>query len=62
MLILSSSPHIYNPKKNLLLSKGPTEGINGSVGAADKKFSINFKKANTKFFLKITMLIRVTIM
>ena len=34
-----------------MLSEGPTFGINGSFGSAEKKFSINFSKANTKFCL-----------
>ena len=34
----SSSFHLENPKNNfLVLSEGPTEGINGSVGAAEKE-------------------------
>ena len=33
-------------KKNLVLGEGPTQGINGTV---EKKNSINFSKANTKF-------------
>ena len=33
----NSSPHIGNPKNNFLaLGQRPTEGINGSVGAAEK--------------------------
>ena len=50
----SSSSHIGNPKLNfLVLGEGPTGGINGSVGAAEKRFSINFTKANTKFCLSL---------
>ena len=34
----SSLPHIDNPRNNILvLGKGPTEGINGSVGTTEKK-------------------------
>ena len=45
----SSSCHIDNTKNDfLVLGKGATEGNNGSVGAAEKKFSINFSEANTK--------------
>ena len=36
-----------------MLGKGPTEVIHASVGAAEKKFSINFSKANTKFCLSL---------
>ena len=49
-----SLSHIDNPKNNfLVLGKGPTEGINGSVGTAEKKSSINFSKPNTKFCLSL---------
>ena len=34
-----------------MLGEGLIEGINGSIGAAEKTFSINFSKVNTKFFL-----------
>ena len=37
----------------LVLGKGPTYDINGSFGAAEKKFSINFTKGNTKFCLSL---------
>ena len=37
--------------KFLVLGEGDTFGINGSFGAPEKKFSINFSKANTKFCL-----------
>ena len=37
----------------LILSEGDTFGINGSFGAKEKKFSINFSKANTKYFLRL---------
>ena len=49
-----SSSHIDNPRnKCLVLGKGLTEDINGSVGTAEKKFSITFRKANTKFCLTL---------
>ena len=35
------------------LGEGPTHEINGSIGAADKKYSINFSKAKTKFSLNL---------
>ena len=37
----------------MLLGEGPTYCINGSFGSPEKKFSINFTKANTKFCLKL---------
>ena len=43
----SSSSHIYNCKKNyLVLGEGPTDSINDSTSTAEKRFSINFSKAN----------------
>ena len=48
----SSSSHSDNCKKKfLILGGGPAFGINGSFGSPEKKFSINFTKANTKFCL-----------
>ena len=47
-----SSSHTDNRNNNILvLGKGPTYGINWSFGSPEKKFSINFSKANTKFCL-----------
>ena len=47
-----SSSHTDNRKNNFLASvEGPTDDINGSIVAAEKKFSITFSKANTKFCL-----------
>ena len=46
----NSSSCTDNCKNNfLVLGKGPTNGINGSFRSPEKKFSINFSKANTKF-------------
>ena len=43
-----------NRKNNfLVLGEGPNFGINGSFGSAEKKFSINFCKTNTKFYLSV---------
>ena len=36
-----------------MLGKGPTDDINGSIGAAEKKCSINFSKTKTKFCLSL---------
>ena len=33
--------------------KKPTDDINGNFGTAEKKSSINFSKANTKFYLSL---------
>ena len=49
-----SSLNADNHKNNfLVLGECPTYGINGSFGSPDKKFSINFTKANTKFCLSL---------
>ena len=46
----SSSSHSDSRKKNsLILGEVPTYGINGSFGTPEKRFSINFTKANIKF-------------
>ena len=50
----SSSSHADNLKNNfLVLGEGDTFGINGSFGAPEKKLSIHFSKANTKFCLSL---------
>ena len=55
MLIIASS-HADNSKNDfLVLEKGPTFGINGSFGSPEKKFSINFSKANTKILFEFTL-------
>ena len=46
----SLSCHSDNRKNNfLILGESRTYGINESFGSLEKKFSINFTKANTKF-------------
>ena len=48
----SSSSHTKNLKNGLLiLGEGDTFGINGSYGAPEKKFNINFSKVKAKFCL-----------
>ena len=50
----SSSSHSDNCKNNfLILGEGPTYCINGIFGSPEKKFSMNFIKANTKFCLSL---------
>ena len=50
----SSSSHTDNRKNNFLaLGEGPTQSINDSTGSPEKKISINFSKANTKFCLSL---------
>ena len=50
----SSSSHADNCKNNILaLGEGDLLGINGSFGATEKKFSIDFSKAKTKCCLSL---------
>ena len=47
---MSSSLHANNTKNNILvLGKDFTQGINGTTIYAEKLYSINFTKTNTKF-------------
>ena len=50
----SSPCHSDNDENDfLVLAEGPTDDINGGIGPAEKKFSINFSKAKTKFCLSL---------
>ena len=50
----SSSSHTDNRKiKLLILGEWNTFGLNGSFGAPEKKFSINFIKEKTNFSLSL---------
>ena len=50
----SLSSYAHNRKINILvLGCGPTFGIIGSFGSAEKKFSINFSKANRNLCLNL---------
>ena len=50
---MSSSPHIDNKKKYaLILGKSPTQGLKHTL-TAEKLYSINFTKENTKFCLSL---------
>lgn len=50
----SSSSHTDTCKNNfLVLCGGPTDDINDNIGAEEKKFSIKFSKAMTKFCLSL---------
>ena len=50
---MSSSPHIDNNKKDILiLGKGPTQGLQHTL-TAEKLYSVNFTKENTKFCLSL---------
>ena len=50
----SSSSHADNRKDHFfVLGEYPTFGINGGFGSPQKKFSVDFSKANTKFCLSL---------
>ena len=51
---MSSSSHAKNRKNNnLIFGKDFTQGINGTTIYAEKLYSINFTKTNTKFCLSL---------
>ena len=51
---MRSSVHGDNKKKDILiLGKGPTQGLDGTKLTAEKLYSINFTKTNTKFCLSL---------
>ena len=51
---MSSSVHIDNKKKDiLLLGEGPTQGLDGTTLTAERKYSINFTENNQKFCLSL---------
>ena len=49
----SLSSHSDNCKNNFVTVEGLTFGVNGKFGSPEKKNSINFTKANTKFSLSL---------
>ena len=58
----SSSSHADNRKNNfLILGLSWTFRINGSFGSPEKKISINFTKANTKFCLSLHYMLIIVI-
>ena len=61
---VNNCPSSYsdNRKNNfLILGKGPTYGINGSFESPEKKFSINFTKANKKFCFSLHIMLIIVI-
>ena len=51
---MNSSPHIDNKGKDILiLGIGPTQGLGEHSLTAEKMYSINFTKDNTKFCLSL---------
>ena len=52
---MSSSAHIDNKKKDILvLGKGPTHGLEHTL-TAEKMYSINFTVTKKKFCFKFTL-------
>ena len=50
----SSSSHADNLKNNfLILGEADIFGINESITVSEKKFSVNFRKANSKYCLSL---------
>ena len=50
---MSSSPHIDNKKKDILIfGKGPTQGLEHTP-TAEKLYSINFTENNKKFCVSL---------
>ena len=46
--------HVDNKKKDILIvGKGPTQGLDDTTFTAEAKYSINFSKANIKFYLSL---------
>ena len=49
---MSSSLHIDNKKKTLILGRGPTQGLENTL-TAEKIYSTNFTEKNKKFCLSL---------
>ena len=51
---MSSSVQVDNKKKDILIiGKGPTQGLDGTILTAEKLYSINFTENNKKFCLSL---------
>ena len=58
---MSSSSKSDNRKKDILiLGKGPTQGLEDAL-SAEKMYSINFSKKNTKFCLSLHTMEQIVI-
>ena len=49
---MSSSIHVDNKKDILILGRGPTQGLEGTL-TAEEMYSINFTEKNKKFWLSL---------
>ena len=53
---ISSLSHTDNWKNNfLVLGEGPTDDINGNIGAEDEHFNVNFNKAKKDFAFEFAL-------
>ena len=51
---MSSSVHLDNKKKdNLILGKGPTQGLDDTTLTTEAQYSINFSRSSRKFCLSL---------
>ena len=51
---MSSSVHIYNKGKDILiLGKGPTQGLDGTTFTAEALYLINFAQSRKRFVLSL---------
>ena len=59
---ISSLSHTDNWKNNfLVLGEGPTDDINGNIGAEDEHFNVNFNKAKTRFCFWVCIKIMILV-
>ena len=59
---MSSSAHIDNKKKDILvLGKGPTQGLEHTL-TAEKMYSINFTVTNKKFCIAVVQIVTYLLM
>ena len=50
---MSSSVHIYNKKKDILISLGPTQLLDDTMLTSEGQYSISFSRSNRIFFLSL---------
>ena len=50
---MSSSVPIYNKKKDILISLGPTQLLDDTMVTSEGQYSISFSRSNRIFFLSL---------
>ena len=50
---MSSSVPIYNKKKDILISLGPTQLLDDTMVTSEGQYSIGFSRSNRIFFLSL---------